>query len=269
MKSIHMPASLPAVSLMRRRAVVLGAAAVAALLAAGLVGWLGSRSWPQLPLKVVTFKGAIERVDQGDLARVVQGLQGDNRNLLRVDLEAVRGALRQVDWVRDVTVRRRLPDTLEVTVEEHRLFARWQVIRQGDAASGPAAEDEDDAAADDELWLVNVYGELFRARVRADEEAGLPLFSGPADTAGEVLTRFQGFGQVLQATARTPREVHLSSRRAWQVVLDNGSVLALGRDDVDARLARFVKAYAVVPVLQTAGVRVDLRYRTGLAVRRV
>ena len=64
-----------------------------------------------------------------------------------------------------------------------------------------------------------------------------------------------------------PTEVRLSARRAWQIKLDNGAVLELGRADTQARLARFVKAQSRTPALQVAGLHADLRYGSGLALR--
>jgi cell division protein FtsQ len=63
-------------------------------------------------------------------------------------------------------------------------------------------------------------------------------------------------------------QVSVSSRRAWQIRLDGGTVLELGREQVEARLARFVAAYErTVGRLGRRIEYVDLRYPGGFAVR--
>jgi cell division protein FtsQ len=69
--------------------------------------------------------------------------------------------------------------------------------------------------------------------------------------------------------------VHLSAREAWQVRLDDGVVLELGRDQpkhpLAERLDRYVGNYAAAKAavtgrLPTIGT-VDLRYPNGFALR--
>jgi cell division protein FtsQ len=64
----------------------------------------------------------------------------------------------------------------------------------------------------------------------------------------------------------------LSMRQAWQVKLDNGLMLVLGRDEtahpVSDRLQRFVAAYPELEQkLQFRPDMIDMRYPNGFAVR--
>lgn len=249
-------------SLTRKRGVVIGVALLAmALAAAG--AWLTisfvSREAAQvnlLPIRSVSFVGDLKRVDQDELKRIAGGIQTIGGSMLRTDLNQVKAVVRQVEWVRDAEVRRRFPGTLEIQIEEHKPFARWQ-FSNGDVDA-------------EQSLLVNTFGEVFAA----DTEDPLPLLSGPADSAVEVMTQWLAFGRQLDALGTAsaelrPAELRLSPRRAWQLKLVNGSTLELGRNDAAARLARFVRAVPQVPALQLASARVDLRYQSGLAVRGV
>jgi cell division protein FtsQ len=63
-------------------------------------------------------------------------------------------------------------------------------------------------------------------------------------------------------------EVQVTARRAWQVKLASGMTLALGRENIEARLARFVAVHD--RTLGQLGRRidyVDLRYANGFAAR--
>jgi cell division protein FtsQ len=60
----------------------------------------------------------------------------------------------------------------------------------------------------------------------------------------------------------------LSARRAWVLKLDDGMVLELGRDNLEAKLAGFVSAYdRTVARLPQPSKYIDLRYTNGFAVR--
>ncbi len=240
---------------MRNRSVVIGAAFAAMLIAAGLA-WFAivtmSREAAQvnlLPIREVTFatvSGELKRVDAGELKRIAGAIQSMEGSMLRTDLNQVKAAVRQVEWVRDAEVRRRFPATLEIRIEEHLPFARWQLA--GDT---------------EQSLLVNSLGDVFEAEL--DET--LPVLSGPQGTSREVMANYIAFRMRLAAIQQLPLEVRLSPRRAWQLKLDNGSTLDLGRSDAEVRLARYVRAFPNIAALQAANARIDLRYQTGLAVR--
>lgn len=246
LKPRHAPE--PEAHFSRNRIVVIVASLLAMVVAAAM-GWLLMVTLPKqwgntqmLPIREVTFVGSMQRVDASELKRVAGGIRG---SMLRTDLAEVKTAVRQVAWVRSVDVRRRFPSTLEVSVEEHEPFAHWKSVEGG------------------RRTLVNTRGEVFGA----DLDDALPMFSGPQGSSKEVMASFLAFRAQLAAIGRSPTEIALSARRAWQIKLDNGVLLELGRAEAAERLNRYVIAYAVVPSLQLANARVDLRYQSGMAIK--
>jgi cell division protein FtsQ len=249
-------------SFTRNRSVVIGAA-LAAMLFAGVAAWLAiagvskvSAQWNPLPIREVRFaamEGGMTRVDAAELKRIAGGIQALGGSMLRTDLSQVKAVVKQVEWVRDVDVRRRFPGTLEIRVEEQKPFARWQL-----AGAEPDGE---------QSLLVNSFGEVFEAE--ADAEEKLPLLAGPPGSSRDVMMQFAQLGRPLAALGRNLAELRLSPRRAWQAKLDNGSTIELGRNDAELRLARFIDAYPRIAVLQEPNARIDMRYQTGLAVRAV
>ena len=238
----------PGAQFTRNRVVVIAVSMLAMLIAAVLV-WLAmgslsnvTDSSPTFPIKQVTFVGDMQRVDSAELARVAGGIRG---SMMRTNLSDVKAVFKQVHWVRNADVRRRFPATLEVSVEEHRPFARW---KDGESERG---------------LLVNTFGEVFEAPL----DAPLPMFSGPEGTAREVLANYEKFVAQLAVISQTPTVVTLSARRAWELKLDNGASLELGRTEVSERLDRYVKAYAAIPALQLANAQIDLRYQSGMALK--
>ncbi len=213
--------------------------------------WAASSVLQRLPvfqLHQVVVDGRIEQVTLAQLEQATRiALTG---NFFTIDLDGARAAYEKLPWVRRAEVRRRWPDALDLRIEEHEAVARWK-------------------QADGESRLVNGYGEVFAAA----SETELPVFAGPEGSAPLVLARFREFERTLAALGRKPERVVLSSREAWQLRLDDGIVLELGRDEakhpLGERLARFVAYYR--PARERArleGVRVaDMRYPNGFALK--
>jgi cell division protein FtsQ len=211
--------------------------AVAAALGAYSVA-LAVVSLPVFALREVRIVEPVAHVTSTDVEAIVkQNLRG---NFFTLDLAAARTAFERLPWVRRAAVRRHWPGGLEVALEEHVPLARW-----GERA------------------LVNTQGEVFEGAY----EGPLPLFDGPAGTAKEIAIQYQYFRRTLAEIGLAPGELHVSPRRAWQVKLENGVTLELGREQIESRLARFVNAYArTVARLGRRVEYVDLRYSNGFAV---
>lgn len=194
---------------------------------------------PVFPLREIRVIGDVDHVTNEQVAAVIaRELRG---NFFTVDLAQAREAFEKLPWVRNVNVRRQWPDRLEFAVEEHQPLARW----------GSTA-------------LVNAHGEVFEAAISST----LPVFFGPEGSAAEVVARYAEFDRLLAPIGRKVVLITLSARRAWQLRLDDGMVLQLGRENLDARLAGLVSAYQrTVARLPQPPSHVDLRYSNGFAVR--
>lgn len=220
--------------------------AAAALLAAAAI-WLVRV--PSLPVREVVFVEPLAHTRRIEVEQVLPpALRG---NFFSLNLEFVRGALEKLPWVRKVEVRRIWPARLEVKVEEHRPVARW---------------------GEERGELVNSYGEVFAAVPPAEEAAALPLLYGPAGTAPEVLKRYGELVGSFKALKERPVQVTLSPRLAWQLKLENGMLLEMGREQpkspVGVRLQRFIDVYPETVARQaTRPAVVDLRYPNGFAMR--
>jgi cell division protein FtsQ len=212
--------------------------AIAALMVLAAVAIQAARL-PAFALREVRISGELQHVTREQVENVVRReLRG---NFITVDLAATRDAFGQLPWVRSVSVRRHWPARLEVALEEHAPFARW-----GNAA------------------LVNTHGEVFTAAYDGD----LPLFVGPDGAAREIAIQYRYFQRSLDAIGEVPVEVQVTPRRAWQLRLRSGLMIALGRESIEARLGRFVAAHG--RTIGSLGRRidyVDLRYANGFAVR--
>ncbi len=250
-----------------RRLVVLSAAVLAMVVAAGAV-WIGLGLVPNvakmLPVRQVVFVSAtgapLMEIDGDNLKRVADALQTRGALMLQLDLAALKDGMKQIAWVRDANVRRQFPSTIVVAIEEHKPTAAWSGINEPKL---PVGETETTLQSK----LVNSYGEVFRAEISDERKLLLPQLHGPEGATAEMLEKYAEILTPLGTIGRAPKTLTLTARRAWQISLDNGSQLLLGRVESERRLQRFIQAYPQVAGLQRAHAEVDLRYQGGFAIR--
>jgi cell division protein FtsQ len=196
---------------------------------------------PLFPVSVIEVTHPLGHTTRAEIEAAMRGRIGGN--FFAATPALVRAGLEELPWVRRASVRRVWPDRLEVTLEERVALARW-----GESA------------------LIDVNGERFGGRT--DEP--LPVLFGPAGTERELVQRYARFAKTVAPLGAKLERVVLSERRAWQLRLDNGLQIMLGRDadGAEARLARFVEVHAATlgRIARSHGY-VDLRYPNGFALR--
>ncbi len=192
---------------------------------------------PVFPLRAVELVAAPQRVAPEQIEKIVR--EQISGNFFTVDLDRTRQAFEQLPWVRTVSVRRKFPWSLEIEIEEQVALARWNATA-----------------------LVNTHGEVFVART----EQVLPAFIGQPESSAQVTQVYGELNAALQPMQQQIAQISLSPRFAWQVKLDNGMVLELGREQMQQRLARFVAVYPYsLAAMERPANHVDLRYRNGFA----
>jgi cell division protein FtsQ len=229
----------------------------AAALALGYAATLAVARLPFFPLREVVVGVPLREVTPTQIEYAARTAVAGN--FFTVNLDAVRAAFEKLPWVRKAEVRRRWPDGLELGIEEHLAEARW---KQADAPK------EAPLGGGAEVRLVNSEGEVFAAA----SNAALPLFVGPEGSAPAILERYRELVPLLEPLGRRPQSLALSPRQAWQLRLDDGVLLDLGRDQaksrVNERLQRFTDVYGqATERLKARADVIDLRYPNGFAMR--
>lgn len=194
---------------------------------------------PLFPVRQIKVDGALSHVSKEQLQYIVKHeLKG---TFFTLDLNRTRQAFEKLPWVRQVSLRRRWPDQLEVKLEEHVALARWGTV-----------------------GLLNTLGERFDA---ASNDV-LPVLEGPDGSEVEMAKNYVNFKDKLSPIDQKPTRIWLSARWAWRVELEKKLIVELGRDDVDRRLKKFVEAYPhTLQLINRPVDYVDLRYPNGFAVR--
>lgn len=238
----------PDVRVMNATALAIAALAGAVVLAAALA-WVARQ--PVFAFRTLRLEGEVTRNSAATIrANAAPRLAG---NYFTLDLQATRRAFEAVPWVRHVVVQRVFPDRLVVRMEEHHPVAVWK---------GDEGNDR----------LVNSHGEVFEANLGDVDEDNLPEFAGPDDAAAAaVLAMYQRLVPLLRPLDVAPARLAQSGRGSWQLELDNGAEVEIGRgsdDEVLARVGRFVRTVTQVTDRQKRGWNhADLRHADGYALR--
>ncbi len=243
-----MPAPID-VRLMNIAASALFAVCLVLVLAAG--AWWALRH-PLFAVAGITVRGDVAHNSALTLrANVAPQLSG---NFFTVNLDAARRAFEGVPWVRAAVVRREFPNRLRVVLQEHRAVALW--------------------GGESESRLVNEFGEVFEANVGDVDEDGLPRLAGPDDQSPQVLAMYHQVRPLFEPLDLGVERLTLTARGSWQLQLDTGAVIELGRGttaEVADRTRRFVQTLTQVASRYSrrpeALVSADLRHGDGYAVR--
>ena len=193
------------------------------------------------PLRVISMDGAFQRVSPGQIEKAVAPFT--HAGFMSADLDLIQRSVEAVPWVDRARVERRFPNGLHVTVVEETAAARW-------GQSG----------------LLNTRGELF-VRQATHVPSELPRLSGPEGTESQVAQRYlSAQGRMLEAGMRIAA-LRLDERGAWEMDLDSGVTVRLGRRDVDDRLGRFIRTASQVIAHRLNDITyVDMRYSNGFAI---
>ena len=237
------------VKLMNATASVLFTACAVVLLAA--LAWWAVRH-PLFALGGITVHGEVTHNSAVTLrANVAPRVAG---NFFTVNLARTREAFEAVPWVRRAEVRREFPNRLKVTLQEHQPVALW----------GPEGDSR----------LVNSFGEVFEANPGDVEHDDLPRLAGPEGESAQVLAMYRAVAPLFEPLELEPARLQLTGRGSWQLELDTGAVVELGRgtvEEVSGRAQRFVQTLTQVTSKYgrrpEALVSADLRHVDGYAVR--
>jgi cell division protein FtsQ len=236
-----------------RRALMLKAGA-SALLAMVLV-------WSVLalldrPVRRVEVTGHFLRVSPLQIEQAVMAFTKADENLARgfvsLRLDDLKSMIEAIPWVDRARIERRWSDGVRVAITEQVAGARWG-----------------------ERGLLNARGELFLKEARFVPPE-LPQLNGPEGTEAQVARLYLDTYPRLAGVGLRLARVSLDARGAWELLVTSaqasgakteGIVIRLGRQDVEARLQRFVIAASPIIATRADEIRyVDMRYSNGFAV---
>jgi cell division protein FtsQ len=145
-------------------------------------------------------------------------------------------------WVENIEIQKVWPDHVIVQIKERFPVAVWNNM------------------------LLSEKGDLFKID-KMDLFADLPRFYGPQHQQTDVLHIYEKLSKLLLAQGLVIEKLRLRDNQAWEMILNNGVLIRLGKRDMEERISRFCKVYPKLFAATFDRVSsIDLRYSNGIAV---
>lgn len=194
-----------------------------------------------LPIENVHIEGEFNYLSHEQLKqRAVPYVSG---GFFTVNLQRLRNRLITLPWVEDVSIRRQWPDSLQLRVIEKQPVAYWG----GDQ-------------------LLSSRAVLFKPEI-LDTSMSIPKLNGPQGQHEVMLKELGRLQFWLADSGLRISELEQDERRSWNITMESGLQLRLGRTMRHERVQRFASAYQKQLMKQVKQIRhVDMRYTNGFAV---
>ncbi len=199
------------------------------------------------PVSSVVISGEMPYSKRSDIIKAIDAI--DLGNFFQVNVNDVQKQVLSLPWVYSVAVRKQWPNELKIYVVDQTPVAVWN----GD-------------------FLLNQFGLAFQADTSRLTHY-LPHFFGPEGSELVALENFVNLNALLDYKNLAIEELILTERFSWQLTLNDGVRLNLGREERVKRVQRFLDVYSLIKQQintekeQNQAVDyIDLRYDTGLAV---
>ena len=193
------------------------------------------------PIKAITIDGPFQRVSALQIEEAISSELDEG--FLSANLSAMQEQITAFPWIDQANVVRRWPGNLEIAVSEQVPAACWG-----------------------ERGLLNVRGELFVTDAR-HIPAELPRLSGPEGRSADVAKVYLDVRERLIPVGLDLRSVNLDARGSWQLTLQDGIEIRLGRRNIEDRKNLFLVVVANVVSSRESEIDfVDMRYNNGFTI---
>ena len=191
------------------------------------------------PVEQVEIEGEFRYWQAEELAKELLWVK--EQNFFSLDVRQVKYELEQLALIKSVQVKKVWPETLLIKFKEDIPVAVWN-----------------------QQTLLNPKGEelILPASLNID---ALPMLSGPGEHTKQVMRQFQRFQSRLSTVGAAMVSLTMNAVGSWQVKLENGWTIRLGRQQLEQRLERLIELLKILPQEKVAVV--DLRYGKGAAIQ--
>jgi cell division protein FtsQ len=210
------------------------------------MGWFVSKkivAEESAPVTSLMITGEMPFTQKQEVIAAIESVQLGN--FFKVNVNDVQNRVQELPWVYSVAVRKQWPNELKVYVVDQKPVALWN----GE-------------------FFINEFGAAFQADAQRVKKP-LPEFFGPEGSELVALENYRNLNQMLEFNELSIDELVLSERYSWQLTLNDGVRLNLGREERIERIQRFMDVYQNIKETQEDNKLVDyidLRYDTGVAV---
>lgn len=176
------------------------------------------------PIQFIALDGNPKFTQQDDIQKVIAktgGLQG----FFAQDVTSVKEQVEQLSWIKTVIVRKQWPDRLRILVSDYEPMARWN-----------------DSA------FLSKTGVVFTLPADKIPAKKFPHLFGTNEQSRLLLKTWIEISNYLKQQGLVLTKLKLDERGAWQVILNNGLILKLGRNEWKEKLDRFMIIYPNIEV---------------------
>jgi len=193
------------------------------------------------PISSIQINGPFQRVSALQIEEAIS--DEIDAGFVGADLDRIQGRIVALPWIDQARVARRWPSRIAITVTEQVPAAIWG-----------------------QRGLLNTRGELFVTEAR-HPPAELPRLSGPDEQSAEVAKRYLDVRDRLIPIGLDLQRVHVDARGSWDMTLQNGIEVRLGRRDVAERTELFLRVVADIVTSRAKEIDyVDMRYGNGFTI---
>ena len=215
-----------------------------AILVIVILGWayLQLTNPLSFPIKTVKVKGNYTHISQATIQNTIKPFV--HVSFFALQASTLQADLEQLPWVAKANVRRVFPATLIITITEKQPIAVWN-----------------------NTALITAEGKLFSPDKNTYPSA-IPFLNGPDDEEKDLLATMQKINILLEPLNLNVRQLTLSSRHSWRLILNDDIQVIIGQRDIWKRMQQLVAVFPkVVGAKAKNVVSIDLRYPNGVAVQ--
>ena len=192
----------------------------------------------------IQYVTEIKRVSIDDLRGISSKIYDEG--FLQINLSDIKEEIEQVNWVKSVSLERRWPDQINITIEEEDIVGWWN-------------KDS----------IINSKGNLFLLDHQS-LPSGLIEFNGPNGQQEMVFEKYLLFAEELTARGILIEKVTLDFKGSWSVTIRPNITLRFGKENISERFDRFLMIWDESLLDNLAVIEyIDLRYAEGFSVKKI
>ena len=192
----------------------------------------------------IQYVTEVKRVSIDDLRGISSKIYDEG--FLQINLSDIKEEIEQVNWVKSVSLERRWPDQINITIEEEDIVGWWN-------------KDS----------IINSKGNLFLLDQQS-LPSGLIEFNGPNGQQEMVFEKYLLFAEELTARGILIEKVTLDFKGSWSVTIRPNITLRFGKENISERFDRFLMIWDESLLDNLAVIEyIDLRYAEGFSVKKI
>lgn len=192
------------------------------------------------PINMLKIEAPYNNITREEIQHVISPFLSSS--FLMFPEKQVTKALKKNQWVKNIQIKKIWPDQIIIQIFEQIPVAIWNNV------------------------YLNEEGNIFLPQ-KGEKLASLPLLIGPEHHQKDVLHIYEKLSKLLKTQELNIVKMKLRDNLSWELTLQNGVIIRLGKHDIEKRTERFCHVYPKLFATTFDQIRsIDLRYSTGMAV---